>query len=285
MRTVALFSIKGSPGVTTLACCLGAVWPADRRVVIMEADPAGGDICTRFLLPDAPGLMTLALATRGANNGIIDIDQHVQVLPGGLEVLIGPPNSDAALSLDREVVALSQLISISTNDIDLIIDCGRISPALQSQMAILERADIAIMVSPLDARVVPHAEKMIARINSVRSHWQGEPPVKVVMSGNGGAKPKELAEALGIELIGSIPVDHQGAAVACGHPGNNAAFAKSHLIRASVTIASEVTHNLAMIDRSIMPDDKNTNPMPSDHPMPSDQEKDSSNMPAEMRSA
>ena len=264
MRTVALFSIKGSPGVTTLACCLGAVWPAERRVVVMEADPAGGDLCTRFLLPDAPGLMTLALSARGSNSGITDIDQHVQVLPGGLEVLIGPPNSDAALSLDREVVALSQLIAISTNDIDLIIDCGRISPALQSQMAILERADIALMVSPLDARVVAHAESMITRINSARSRWQGEPPVKVAMSENGEVKPKELAEALGLELIGSIPVDHQAAAVACGRPGSTATFAKSRLIRASSTITSKIIHNLEAIDRSIIPESKDVSPLSAD---------------------
>ncbi len=279
MRTIALFSIKGSPGVTTLACGIGAVWPTDRRVVIMEADPAGGDLCTRFLLPDSPGLMTLALSARGNNSGILDIDQHVQVLPGGLEVLIGPPNSDAALSLDREVVALSQLIAISTNDIDLIIDCGRVSPALQSQMAILERADIAIMVSPLDARVVTHAESMITRINTARKRWQGEPPVKVVMCGSGGAKPRELADALEAELIGSMPVDNQGAAVACGYPGSTATFAKSQFIKASATIAYEMVNNLETIDRNIIPESTDMSLLPGD---PAE---DSSNVPTAIRSA
>ncbi len=40
MALTALAADKGSPGVTTAAVALAAVWP--RRVLLAEADPVGG---------------------------------------------------------------------------------------------------------------------------------------------------------------------------------------------------------------------------------------------------
>jgi hypothetical protein len=42
MALIALAADKGSPGVTTAAVALAAVWP--RRVRLAETDPAGGDL-------------------------------------------------------------------------------------------------------------------------------------------------------------------------------------------------------------------------------------------------
>ena len=66
---VTLCSDKGSPGVTTLAVALGLVWPVPR--LVLEADPAGGDLAFRMrhtdgggpLNPD-PSAATLAAAVR-----------------------------------------------------------------------------------------------------------------------------------------------------------------------------------------------------------------------------
>jgi hypothetical protein len=41
---IALASIKGSPGVTTAATALAASWPEGRQVLLVEADPFGGDL-------------------------------------------------------------------------------------------------------------------------------------------------------------------------------------------------------------------------------------------------
>jgi hypothetical protein len=42
MGVLALCSLKAAPGVTTTAVALGAVWPAERRVLVAELDPTGG---------------------------------------------------------------------------------------------------------------------------------------------------------------------------------------------------------------------------------------------------
>ena len=47
---VAVCSVKGSPGVTTFCMALAAQWPAQTRCVLLECDPSGGDLATRFAL-------------------------------------------------------------------------------------------------------------------------------------------------------------------------------------------------------------------------------------------
>ena len=57
---VAMVSVKGAPGVTTLAVGLATRWPRGEAVVV-EADPAGGDLSARFGLAHDPGLAAMAL--------------------------------------------------------------------------------------------------------------------------------------------------------------------------------------------------------------------------------
>ena len=59
MRVVTFVSVKGAPGVTTLACLVAATWPDHRRVAVVEADPFGGDLAARFRLSTALGMVQL----------------------------------------------------------------------------------------------------------------------------------------------------------------------------------------------------------------------------------
>ena len=49
MSLVALAADKGSPGVTTAAVALAAVWP--RPALVAECDPSGGDLAMRLHAP------------------------------------------------------------------------------------------------------------------------------------------------------------------------------------------------------------------------------------------
>ena len=64
MSLVALVSAKGSPGVTTTALALAGTWPENRRVLLAELDPAGGDLAPRFGLHADPGVVQLGSAFR-----------------------------------------------------------------------------------------------------------------------------------------------------------------------------------------------------------------------------
>jgi len=87
MTLLSIFSIKGAPGVTTLACLLGAAWPEPGAVAVVEADPAGGDLAARFGLSVHRGWSSLISSTRRSEEAP-SLDPHLQELPGGLPVLV-----------------------------------------------------------------------------------------------------------------------------------------------------------------------------------------------------
>ena len=63
MALLPLCSVKGAPGVTTAACALGAVWPERRPTpIVVECDPAGGDLAARFGLEVTRGVVSLTVA-------------------------------------------------------------------------------------------------------------------------------------------------------------------------------------------------------------------------------
>ena len=70
---VSVASVKGSPGVTSAALALAAVWP--RPVVLLEADSCGGDLAYRCsaagggAVASSPGLLQLAAAVRTGSPG------------------------------------------------------------------------------------------------------------------------------------------------------------------------------------------------------------------------
>src|SRR5438874_10104141 len=66
--------LKSRSGSTTTALGLAAVLPASARAVVVECDPAGGDLTLRHGLRSAsPGLVELATATR---SGAVGLDRN-----------------------------------------------------------------------------------------------------------------------------------------------------------------------------------------------------------------
>ncbi len=97
---IVLGSVKGSPGVSTFSLALAARWPGAAKRVLVECDPAGGDLAARYDLALLPGLVSLAAARRGSGAATgadgESLWSHTQVLPGGLPVLVAPPGGEQA---------------------------------------------------------------------------------------------------------------------------------------------------------------------------------------------
>ncbi|MDA8062446.1 MAG: hypothetical protein M0T80_08475, partial [Actinomycetota bacterium] len=86
MGTATAFGSVRSSGVTTLVLALGATWPADRKALVVEADPAGGTLAALAGWPAEPGLVSLAAAARrGAEPSLVF--EHCQHLPDGASLL------------------------------------------------------------------------------------------------------------------------------------------------------------------------------------------------------
>jgi hypothetical protein len=141
MSMIALASAKGAPGVTTAAVALGAVWPS--RALVVEADPAGGDLAARFRLPSEPNLLSLGTVARRGDLGAAAVWAHVQELPRGLEVLAGVRAAEQARALGRLWSLLPG--ALRELDADALLDCGRLSPGTVAE-DLIRSADLVLLV-------------------------------------------------------------------------------------------------------------------------------------------
>jgi MinD-like ATPase involved in chromosome partitioning or flagellar assembly len=119
---VAFGSVR-SCGVTTLTLALAATWPAERRVLLVEADPAGGTLAAGSGWPPEPSMVSLAAAARRGGDPSLVWDHCLQ-LPSGAAVLAGPPSAERArTALSMLDPLLSRLDELNA---DVLVDCGRL---------------------------------------------------------------------------------------------------------------------------------------------------------------
>jgi len=236
VTVVVLLSARGAPGVTTLACALGAVWPRGRDVVIAECDPAGGDLAARFSLSPDVGMSTLAMALRHSDRETcLSLDRHVQRLPGGLEILCGPVGADAGHVLDTAVATLDW----DSLGIDSIVDCGRLGAQLAGQQGAIRSAHRVVLLARPDASSIAQCRWALSRLAALRPSQLGA--ISLLIAGPGVFDPVDIAETLGVELLGVIPHDPEAAAVLRGEPGANRAFARSALVTSASALAAALT--------------------------------------------
>ncbi|MHB1597010.1 MAG: hypothetical protein ACYCO9_22785 [Streptosporangiaceae bacterium] len=148
MAMYALISPGGSPGVTTTGLALALSWP--RPVILAECDPAGGAILAGLFaghLSGAGGLLGLAIAA-GRGDGTVRDE-----LPGQLAVLDegGDRLFLAGLSDPRQAAGVTPAwpaiaAGLAGADRDVIADCGRFDSGLYQPAAVLQRAELVVMV-------------------------------------------------------------------------------------------------------------------------------------------
>lgn len=249
MTVVAFLSSKGSPGVTTTACLVGATWPERRRVVVAECDPAGGDLAARFALTSMGGWPTFASAVRRAGSPV-ELAPHLQQLPGGLDVMVGTHYSEdltegrlmslfltSASGVSSEPGELSAGRGPDSTDgfFDVVVDLGRLSSASTGADALTDRVDAVVVVIRGDAASVMRAAD---RSPEIVARW-GELAGLVVI-GNGRYAATEIEEFVGIPVIGELPFDPRAAAVATGVRPGDRRLLRSPLTQAATRLAGRL---------------------------------------------
>lgn len=238
MSVIAFASAKGSPGVTTTALALAAVWP--RRVLVAECDPAGGDLAAWFERPPTPGLLTLgAAARRGLTAG--EVWAHVQEIPDSLAALVGLVKADQAGALTalwRELPA-----ALAAIDADVLADCGRLDPASPA-MELIRAADLVVLVAR------PTAAGIVHSASGVETLGRAGVEAAVVLVGERPYPPAEVRDALAnaglrAEILGSLSHDPQAAARLAGAPGSNRSLRRSLLIRSARAVAEAIEAHLS----------------------------------------
>jgi len=224
---IAIGSLKASPGVTTTAQAVAAMWPAVGfgQPVLLEADPAGGDVAARFGLSPAPGLVSLSAAARREHD-VDMLTEHSLALPGGLPVIAAPPAEEAARAavrlLGRDGLPLLHAAAVHP-ELVLVADVGRLQ-ADSLAWPVVEAADALLLVArpvlPELSRVISTAEQLGERLAAAGTR------VGLVTIGDGPFGVEEITEATGIAVTAQLPDDAAAAAMLAGRPDPRGALSR-----------------------------------------------------------
>lgn len=204
MSLLAFVSAKRSPGTTTAALALASVWPG-RPALVVECDPAGGDLAADAGLPVEPGLTSLA-ATRRHGFSADHLAGHAQRFPCGATVIVAPPSSDGArLALSTLSGRLAAGLA-ALNDVDVFADCGRLgSDSVTAPLLAAARLVVVVLRPTLGG-----VEHVAARIDELRGTVND---VGLLLVGEDPYPAKEVAAYLGCDVAGVLADDPVGAAV------------------------------------------------------------------------
>lgn len=207
MTIITVGSVAGAPGATRLALGLVAVWPvADRRRVLVEADPDGGRLGSELGIGVEPGLMALALAAR-TQPMTADAVVGTSAAVADWHLVPAPSSAEQAHSaLVHAAPALAEVVAGSPHepgpgaheDTDWFVDAGRLttrSPAL----ALAKVADHVLIVTAgsfASLALVPH------RVEALRTAGCH---VEVVVVEPTPWSPAEIADFVGAEVVGFLP--------------------------------------------------------------------------------
>jgi hypothetical protein len=162
---VVVCSSKGAPGVTSTSLALAAVWP--RPVVLVEADPSGGDVAYRCQhadggpMPPAPGMVQLATAVR---RGLEDanaaaIAGAAQPLACGVRVVQGVAGPAQAAGMRELWPSIAQAAADVSQGVDTIVDIGRLALVTRP---LVEAADAVLLVAQPTMSSVMHTRTAAA---------------------------------------------------------------------------------------------------------------------------
>lgn len=233
-----LASLKGAPGVTTLCVALAARWPDPWQAVVIEADPAGGDLAPRYRLPVMPGLVSLAAAARRSTDPEL-VSEHVQLLAGGLPVVAGPTRPDQARAALAAIIGADGHAGVlgsftGRGDVVAVVDCGRLDPNSPTA-GIIAAADQLLILARPQADELAHAADLVAAGSTVAS---GAALTRLVLVGP-GYPPSEVEREVGLTVAGSIPWDPRTAAAVSGRSAR-VPRARARLVRAATWLAAEL---------------------------------------------
>ena len=238
---VALGSVR-SCAVTTLALCLASTWPSrsdssGRRVLLVEADPAGGTLAAVSGWAAEPSLVSLAAAARRGGEAAL-VWEHCQGLPGGEAALAAPGGAEQAAGALGMLAGL--LGCLGGLDADVVVDCGRLDPASPA-LSLWERADRAVLA----------VRPRLADLAALATWLEGRPPggdrLGLVVVGDGPYPDAEITDALGVEVLARLPWDPAAAAALATVPASARQLRLAPLVRAGRSLADRLAADLARL--------------------------------------
>ncbi|GAA0288788.1 hypothetical protein [Kineococcus aurantiacus] len=224
MAIVTFLSAKGSPGATTTALLAAALWP--RPAVLVEADPAGGDLAARVPAADGSvldadrGLLPLLTSARRGLTPAQVLEQ-TQLVAGGSRVVVGLGGSEQALAAGQGWSALAGALRELTRHQDVLLDAGRVG-ADPVHLDLLRASDVVVLVVRAEAGAVLHARERLRVLSGALRRPDGLlPRLGVLVVGDLRRRAREADDAAALltgagdraDDFGRLPLDPAGAAV------------------------------------------------------------------------
>lgn len=238
MTTVACLSVKGAPGVTTLAVGMAATWPAERKSLLVELDSFGGDLGARFGVSLDKSTVGFAAAGRHVS---ANVEDHITVLPGGLAALLALPSADQSRSA-VSVLTSTWIPKAVRGDTDLILDCGRVDSSSPVLEALSHASSVLLCMRPTLSDVT-HVLAASALLRSKANN------LVLVLIGNGVYTDGEVATALDLPVLARLPHDVSGASILSGGRGSARTLGRSPLVQACKSL-SDALGSLGSADES-----------------------------------
>lgn len=203
MALVVVCYVKGRPGATTTALGLAAAFPAEAGAVLVECDPAGGDLMRRHRLPAAPGLVGLATAARGESSGTEALTRAARELGIGdraVRVVVAP-SGGAQTRVALSVLARPGQSTLNPPDRLVVADCGRLdfsSPA----RPLLAMADVVLVLARARADELAHLRERLGDLLDVAAGR-----LAVVLAPGGMYAASDVADVLGTYVLDELARD------------------------------------------------------------------------------
>lgn len=219
MALVAIASVKGAPGASTTALSLAATWP--RRALLAELDPDGGDLRYR-LRAETGEPLDADRGLVGYAAGVVDgadVLDHVQAVPGGLQVLLGVSSATETDSVHGRWASIGALLD-TVPDADVLADCGRLHPYTPIEELLPYAAALLVVTRP----TVDAVAHLRSRLQTLRVEL---PTFVAVVTGVADRRsPREVQAVLDeagldgagapVTVLGRIAYDPAGAGTLAG---------------------------------------------------------------------
>ena len=191
MTVIAVASVHGSPGATSLALDLAH---RSGDSLLVEADPDGGCLAARLNLGARPGLTELGGAAR-TNIDADELWRFAQQTSSGLSVIVAHPAAEQVHAALR-AGALHIGAALRRLTCHVIIDVGRVRPGSASH-ALLAAADHTVIVSH-------NTVEAIVSLRDRAAILRGVPAPIVVMATSRPYAGTEVEFASGQSVWGTI---------------------------------------------------------------------------------